>query len=96
MSRNPLTITHNGETLTVRQWSERLGIGYHTILNRRHRGLTGAELLAPPMSLREIAHRGGKAGHRIGTAHQFTHSEAVTAGRKGGQVAQARRRAAKT
>lgn len=34
---------------------------------------------------REIASKGGKAAHEKGTAHEFTHEEAVAAGRKGGQ-----------
>lgn len=34
---------------------------------------------------REIASRGGVAAHKNGTAHEFTHEEAVAAGRKGGQ-----------
>lgn len=34
---------------------------------------------------REIASKGGKAAHEKGTAHEFTHEEAVEAGRKGGQ-----------
>lgn len=32
-----------------------------------------------------IASRGGKAAHVAGTAHKFTHDEAVAAGRKGGK-----------
>lgn len=36
---------------------------------------------------REIASQGGKAAHEKGTAHEFTHEEAVDAGRKGGQIA---------
>ena len=34
---------------------------------------------------REIASMGGKAAHEKGTAHEFSHEEAVAAGRKGGQ-----------
>lgn len=33
---------------------------------------------------REIASKGGKAAHEKGTAHEFSHDEAVEAGRKGG------------
>jgi uncharacterized protein len=40
---------------------------------------------------REIASKGGKASHAKGTGHEFTSSEAVVAGRKGGQVTQRRR-----
>jgi general stress protein YciG len=35
---------------------------------------------------REIASQGGKAAHEKGTAHEFSHEEAVEAGRKGGQA----------
>jgi general stress protein YciG len=35
---------------------------------------------------REIASKGGKAAHEKGTAHEFSHEEAVEAGRKGGQT----------
>jgi len=35
---------------------------------------------------REIASHGGKAAHEKGTAHEFSHEEAVEAGRKGGQA----------
>jgi general stress protein YciG len=39
---------------------------------------------------RQIASKGGRAAHAKGTAHEFTHQEAVEAGRKGGRAAQAR------
>lgn len=35
---------------------------------------------------REIASKGGKAAHEKGTAHEFSHEEAVEAGRKGGHA----------
>ena len=35
---------------------------------------------------REIAIKGGRAGHKKGTAHEWTLDEAREAGRKGGQV----------
>lgn len=35
---------------------------------------------------REIASKGGKAAHKMGTAHQFTPDEARVAGRKGGEM----------
>ncbi len=35
---------------------------------------------------REIASKGGKAAHKLGTAHQFTPDEARVAGRKGGEA----------
>ena len=39
-----------------------------------------------PEKQREIASKGGKAAHEKGTAHEFTHEEAVEAGRKGGEA----------
>lgn len=39
-----------------------------------------------PARQREIARQGGRAAHARGVAHQFTHDEAVAAGRKGGRV----------
>lgn len=39
----------------------------------------------PKERVSEIASKGGKAAHAQGTAHRFTHDEAVAAGRKGGQ-----------
>jgi general stress protein YciG len=35
---------------------------------------------------REIASKGGKTAHEKGTAHEFSHEEAVEAGRKGGKA----------
>jgi general stress protein YciG len=45
---------------------------------------------------RQIASKGGRAAHAKGTAHEFTHQEAVEAGRKGGRAAQARSHAQRT
>lgn len=36
---------------------------------------------------REIAGKGGRAAHKLGTAHKFTPEEARKAGRKGGRAA---------
>ncbi|HEY1015256.1 MAG TPA: KGG domain-containing protein [Herpetosiphonaceae bacterium] len=35
---------------------------------------------------REIASKGGRAAHALGTAHEFTSDEARAAGRKGGEA----------
>lgn len=35
---------------------------------------------------REIASKGGKAAHALGTAHKWTSEEAQAAGRKGGSI----------
>src|SRR5579884_3121627 len=44
-----------------------------------------------PEKKREIASKGGKAAHQMGTAHKWTSEEAQAAGRKGGSIAVARR-----
>ena len=41
----------------------------------------------------DLASRGGKAAHKKGTAHEWNKERAQAAGKKGGTVAQARRRA---
>ncbi len=37
-----------------------------------------------PAKQREIASKGGKRSHELGTAHAFTSEEATVAGKKGG------------
>jgi uncharacterized protein len=39
---------------------------------------------------REIASKGGKAAHSLGTAHKWTSEEAQAAGRKGGSISRRR------
>jgi general stress protein YciG len=39
-----------------------------------------------PQRRHEVASLGGKAAHRDGNAHEWTHEEAVAAGRKGGTI----------
>lgn len=36
--RNNITLTHNGETLTLPEWSRKLNLPYSTLANRRRRG----------------------------------------------------------
>jgi general stress protein YciG len=43
-----------------------------------------------PKLVSELAARGGKMAHKVGTAHQFSPEEARIAGRKGGQASQKR------
>jgi general stress protein YciG len=43
-----------------------------------------------PAQQRALASRGGKASHAAGTAHEFTHEEAVAAGAKGGKASHAK------
>lgn len=49
---DPLTL--NGETLTVPEWSDRLGIGVTTIYYRLHRGATPEQALKPVGSLTHL------------------------------------------
>ncbi len=43
-----------------------------------------------PQKKREIASKGGKAAHALGTAHKWTSEEAQAAGRKGGSISRRR------
>jgi hypothetical protein len=43
-----------------------------------------------PEKKREIASKGGKAAHAMGTAHTWTSEEAQAAGRKGGSISRRR------
>ncbi len=43
-----------------------------------------------PEKKREIASKGGKAAHSLGTAHKWTSEEAQAAGRKGGSISRRR------
>ena len=52
----------------------------------------GFAAMAPNL-VTELARKGGKAAHAAGTAHKFTREEAQAAGRRGGLVSTARRRA---
>jgi general stress protein YciG len=47
-----------------------------------HRGFAGMD----DARKKEIARAGGRAAHKLGTAHEFTVDEASLAGKKGGQV----------
>lgn len=42
-------ITHEGVTLTVREWGERLKINLHTIVSRLKRGMTAEEAFTKPI-----------------------------------------------
>lgn len=42
-------ITYQGETLTLKQWSEKLGLPYGTLLARASRGWSDEELLTVPI-----------------------------------------------
>lgn len=63
---------------------------------RRPRGFAAlAQTEEGRARVREIAGRGGRKAHELGTAHEFTSEEARVCGRKGGQVSAARTRARK-
>jgi general stress protein YciG len=55
----------------------------------KRRGFGGMD----PEKRREIASRAGKASHASGRAHRWTSEEASEAGKKGGAVMHAKRRA---
>lgn len=48
---------------------------------KKKRGFGGMS----PEKQREIASKGGRAAHAKGSAHKFSHDDAVAAGRKGGK-----------
>jgi len=53
---------------------------YINIMSKSKRGFASMD----KSKQRLIASRGGKAAHKKGKAHTYTHEEAVAAGRKGG------------
>jgi general stress protein YciG len=53
---------------------------------RRPRGGKIGFAAMDPVRQREIARKGGKAGHEKGTAHEFTPDEAREAGKIGGAI----------
>ena len=85
--------------LTLAEIGVRLGISGSSAgraLSRQGRtdllGVRGFAALTPERR-RELASKGGKAAHAVGTAHQFTSEEARPAGAKGGKLAHALGRA---
>jgi general stress protein YciG len=54
--------------------------------NNNHTSNRGFASMDPDKQ-RDIASKGGKAAHAMGTAHEFTSAEAAAAGRKGGRAA---------
>ena len=55
---------------------------------RKSRGRGFASM--DPKKQREIASKGGRAAHSLGTAHEWTSDEARKAGRKGGATSRQR------
>ena len=85
--------------LTLTEVGRRLGITAQSVANAFRRqgrtdllGVRGFAALTPERR-RELASKGGKAAHAVGTAHQFTSEEARPAGAKGGKLAHALGRA---
>jgi hypothetical protein len=48
-----VVLTHAGETMTLKQWSEKLGQKYGLMASRWKAGLRGEELFAPPKNKRD-------------------------------------------
>jgi hypothetical protein len=46
--RITVRLTHNGESLTLRQWSDRIGIPIQVLQDRNKRGWSASELLTTP------------------------------------------------
>ena len=57
-TRRARKITHNGLTLCLSEWSEKLGIPRLTIYRRLRRGMSVADALATPSHLNIITHNG--------------------------------------
>lgn len=50
--RTTKRITHDGQTLTLKEWAPIVGIDYWTLRSRYDKGWTAAEILAPIWSVR--------------------------------------------
>jgi hypothetical protein len=46
-TRRTIKITHNGKTMPLGHWAKEIGVSAQCLYDRRKRGLTGAQLLAP-------------------------------------------------
>jgi general stress protein YciG len=73
--------------LLLNSYQELLG-GERTMQTQKGRGRGFASM--SPEKKREIASKGGKAAHALGTAHKWTSEEAQAAGRKGGSISRRR------
>jgi len=49
---NNVLLTYKGKTLTVAQWSRRLGISYHTLMSRHRSGWSDTKVICHPLGLR--------------------------------------------
>ena len=56
--RNNVLLTHNGETLTVSQWAEKLGVKYSLIWSRIKTGWTPSDALTIPSGSKPRMKRG--------------------------------------
>jgi hypothetical protein len=68
--------------------NEKTNRGRTTMQMQKGRGRGFASM--SPEKKREIASKGGKAAHSLGTAHKWTSEEAQAAGRKGGSISRRR------
>jgi general stress protein YciG len=81
---------HDTKTKTYfGQWiAWKLSGGERVMEGQKGRGRGFASM--SPEKKREIASKGGKAAHALGTAHKWTSEEAQAAGRKGGSISRRR------
>ena len=49
-NQRQISLTHNGQTHTVREWARITGIKYETLLYRLHKGYSVDKVLSPPQS----------------------------------------------
>ena len=47
VAKNAVLVSHEGETLNLRQWSNKTGIGYTTLMKRHLAGVGAPQLFAP-------------------------------------------------
>ena len=50
--RNSILITHNGEKLSLIDWSTKVGINYSTLIARYHKGLRSKDLFKPTKGIK--------------------------------------------
>lgn len=56
--RSTRRLTHDGKTLTLKEWSDLLGIKYTTLFQRIRSGMTASDALTAPIRIRQLEVRG--------------------------------------
>jgi transcriptional regulator with XRE-family HTH domain len=91
--RRRQAVALHGEGLTQEEIAARLGVSHQRVSQllqsagiRSQRGFARLS----PEERRHVSSLGGKAGHAKGAAHEFTHEEAVSAGRESGCIRRAK------